>query len=45
LFGNFSKLVIEGRIDEHWPSISLLTQRVLDACLKSARNDGMRVTL
>jgi predicted dehydrogenase len=38
----FSKLVLSGKIDPHWPTISLLTQRVLDACLVSAR-DGSKV--
>ncbi len=37
LFQDFSALVLSGQIDPHWPKISLLTQRVLDACLKSAR--------
>ena len=38
LFQTFSKLVLSGQLDPHWPQISLLTQRVLDACLASARN-------
>ena len=38
----FSQLVLSGKIDPHWPKISLLTQRVLDACLASAR-DGSKV--
>jgi hypothetical protein len=29
--------VLSGKLDPHWPQISLLTQRVLDACLLSAR--------
>lgn len=45
MFQCFSQLVIEGRRDHHWPSISLLTQRVLDACLRSAREGGSVVTL
>ncbi|MHB1077993.1 MAG: Gfo/Idh/MocA family protein [Prosthecobacter sp.] len=43
LFHTFSQLVIDGKIDPHWPKISLLTQRVLDACLVSAK-EGSRVT-
>jgi len=42
LFHTFSQLVIEGKLDAQWPKISLLTQRVLDACLVSAR-EGSRV--
>ncbi len=38
LFHAFSKLVLSGQLDPHWPEISLQTQRVLDACLASARN-------
>jgi predicted dehydrogenase len=37
MFQSFSNLVLSGKIDPHWPKISLLTQRVLDACLRSAR--------
>lgn len=40
LFRNFSSLVLDGRVDSHWSHISLLTQRVLDACLASARDGG-----
>lgn len=40
MFRTFSSLVLEGRRDPHWPRISLLTQRVLDACLASARAGG-----
>ncbi len=42
LFRDFAELVISGRRDDRWPKISLLTQRVLDACLLSAR-EGSRV--
>ncbi|MDI1312565.1 Gfo/Idh/MocA family oxidoreductase [Prosthecobacter sp.] len=42
LFHTFSQLVIDEKLDAHWPKISLLTQRVLDACLTSAR-EGSRV--
>ena len=37
LFQTFSQLVLSGQPDPRWPQISLLTQRVLDACLLSAR--------
>jgi predicted dehydrogenase len=36
LIRNFSALVCTGNIDPHWPSISLKTQQVLDACYRSA---------
>ena len=41
---NFSDLVITGRRDESWGDIALKTQIVLDACLRSAREDGRLVT-
>ena len=40
LFRRFASLVLSGTRDSHWPDISLLTQRVLDALLKSARQGG-----
>ena len=45
LFQTFSQLVLSGKIDPHWPRISLLTQRVLDACLLSAKQDSKIVAL
>ncbi len=45
LFRNFSTLALSGSPDSHWPEISLKTQRVLDACLESARNGGQQVEL
>lgn len=45
LFQTFSELVLSGQIDPHWPKISLLTQRVLDACLQSARQGAAPVVL
>ncbi len=44
MFQAFSKLVLTGKIDPEWPKISLLTQRVLDACMRSAR-EGSRVVV
>jgi hypothetical protein len=41
----FSQHVISGDIDQKWPEISLKTQKVLDACLLSARADGKTVEL
>jgi hypothetical protein len=40
LFRTFGNLVLGGRPDPYWPNISLKTQVVLDALLKSARNGG-----
>jgi predicted dehydrogenase len=43
LFRTFSALVLSGTCDPHWPEITLKTQRVMDACLSSARNGGSLV--
>jgi predicted dehydrogenase len=43
LFSEFSNLVLTGRRDPQWPKISLLTQKVLDACLRSARSGSAPV--
>lgn len=40
LFRNFGELVLCGKTDPYWPGISLKTQRVLDACLWSAKRNG-----
>ena len=40
MIANFSHLVLEGKLDPSWGEISLKTQRVLDACLRSARKNG-----
>ncbi len=45
LFRTFSALASSGEPDPHWPEISLKTQRVLDACLESARDGGRLVEL
>ncbi len=45
LFADFSRLVLEGRRDASWGRISLITQRALDACLRSARSDGAPVSI
>ncbi len=41
----FSQLVLSGRIDESWGDIAWKTQKVMDACLHSARQNGAPVTL
>ncbi len=36
LFRNFGSLVLSGEVDDHWPTIALQTQQVVDACFSSA---------
>lgn len=45
LFRSFGELVLGGTPHPHWPEISLKTQLVLDACLRSAREGGREVAL
>jgi len=45
LFADFSQLVLDGRLDPSWGQISLLTQRAMDACLRSAHAGGTPVDL
>ncbi len=45
LLRRFGELVLGGAPDPHWPRISLQTQIVLDACLRSARDGGREVAL
>ena len=45
LFRNFSKLALSGKPDESWGQIALQTQRVMEATLASARQDGKLVEL
>lgn len=42
---NFAALALSGKRDESWGEITLKTQRVLDACLKSAQQNGAPVNL
>jgi len=35
--------VLSGQPDPHWAEVALKTQRVMDACLESARKDGASV--
>lgn len=41
----FNRCVVDGKVDPHWPQISLLTQRVMDACRASADAGGLRIDL
>ncbi|RFC43474.1 MAG: putative dehydrogenase [Verrucomicrobia bacterium] len=45
LFRTFNALVAGGQPDPHWPEISWKTQKVMDACLASARDQGACVSL
>lgn len=45
LFQAMSGLVLSGKLDPHWPDITLKTQRVLNACLESARTGSAPLTL
>lgn len=45
LFRRFNELAQSGKPDPSWPEISLRTQRVLDAILKSGREGGTAVGL
>ncbi|MDF1754631.1 MAG: Gfo/Idh/MocA family oxidoreductase [Verrucomicrobiales bacterium] len=45
LFRDFGDLVLSGKVDAHWPEVSLKTQLVMDACLKSANNGGVEVEI
>lgn len=40
----FANLVLSGKLDPTWGEITLKTQQVLDACLKSARDEGRLVS-
>jgi predicted dehydrogenase len=43
LFRSFAELVLSGQPDPIWGEIALKTQKVVDACLKSAQQDGVLV--
>ncbi len=45
MFRTFSQLVIDGQRDDSWPSWTLKTQQVLDACFQSSQQDGQPVKL
>ena len=42
---NFSGVVTSGKLDSTWGEIALGTQRILDACLQSAREGGKLVPI
>ena len=41
LFRNLARQVQGGSLNHEWPSIALKTQQVMEACLKSAEQDGL----
>jgi predicted dehydrogenase len=41
----FAALAQSGKPDPHWPGMALQTQRVLDACLASSRQNGALVSI
>jgi len=43
MIGTFSNLAISGKLDASWGELAMKTQRMLDACLTSARNGGAEV--
>ncbi len=45
LFRTFGNLVLSGQCDDHWPDIALKTQRVMDACLASARKGSVAMSV
>ncbi len=45
LFQKFSDLVNKGELDPTWPEWTLKTQKVLDACFESSKQDGAVVQI
>ena len=45
MWRNFASQIFSGTLNHEWPMWALRTQAVLDACLKSANNDGRSVSL
>lgn len=45
LFRNFTAIILGGRLEPQWETIALATQKVVNACLDSARQDGKRIAL
>jgi predicted dehydrogenase len=45
MFRTFSRIVLSGRLEPEWEQFALATQKVVNACLESARNDGRRISL
>ncbi len=45
MYRHFSDLVLSGRRESVWPTWTLQTQKVLDACFQSSQQDGAAVRL
>lgn len=45
LFRDFGSIVLSGNLDDHWPTIALKTQRLMDACVASAKNESRPVEI
>jgi predicted dehydrogenase len=45
LFRNFASLVLSGQLDDHWPTIALQTQQVMDACVRSAKDQSRLIDM
>lgn len=45
LFRNFSRIVLSGQLEPKWEAIALATQKVTNACLESAQQDGKKIPL
>ncbi|HEY2572441.1 MAG TPA: Gfo/Idh/MocA family oxidoreductase [Verrucomicrobiaceae bacterium] len=45
MFRTFSQLVLGGKTDPYWPGITLKTQQVMDACLRSAQRNSEAVSI
>jgi predicted dehydrogenase len=45
MFRTFSQNVLSGKPDQRWPTISLKTQRVMDAVFESARSSSSEIIL
>jgi predicted dehydrogenase len=43
MFRNFANQVFSGKLNDEWPMWALQTQRVMDACFKSANNNSAGV--
>lgn len=45
LFRKFADIVLTGKLEDHWPNISLQTQQVMDACVESSKTDSRVIDL
>lgn len=45
LYRCMSDIALTGKLDPFWPEVALKTQKLLDACLQSAKNDGAMVDI